>query len=30
VRTEVDERLEALQPRITAEILVCVRRLWQG
>ena len=30
VRTEVDERLEALRPRITAEILVCVRRLWQG
>jgi hypothetical protein len=30
VRAEVDERLEALQPRITAEILVCVRRLWQG
>jgi hypothetical protein len=30
VRTEVDERLEALRPRITAEVLVCVRRLWQG
>ena len=30
VRAAVDERLEALQPRITAEILVCVRRLWQG
>jgi hypothetical protein len=30
VRAAVDERLEALRPRITAEILVCVRRLWQG
>jgi hypothetical protein len=30
VRGEVDERLNALQPRITAEILGCVRRLWQG
>ena len=30
VRAEVGERLKALQPRITEEILVCVRRLWQG
>jgi hypothetical protein len=30
VRAEVEERLKALQPRITEEILVCVRRLWQG
>src|SRR5262249_34665932 len=30
VRVEVDERLKALQPRITTEILSRVRRLWQG
>src|SRR5262252_1894418 len=30
VRAEVEERLKALQPRITEEILVCVRRMWQG
>ena len=30
VRAEVEERVKALQPRITEEILVCVRRLWQG
>jgi hypothetical protein len=30
VRAEVDDRLRALQPRITAEILACVRRLWHG
>ena len=30
VRTEVDERLKALQPRITTEILARVRNLWQG
>src|SRR5499433_1102530 len=30
VRAEVEERLKALQPRITEEILVCVRRLWWG
>jgi Protein of unknown function (DUF2868) len=30
VRGEVDERLKALQPRITTEILSRVRRLWQG
>ena len=30
VRGEVDERLKALQPRITTEILSRVRSLWQG
>jgi hypothetical protein len=30
VRAEVDERLKALQPRITTEILSRVRSLWQG
>jgi hypothetical protein len=30
VRAEVDERLKALQPRITTEILARVRSLWQG
>ena len=30
VRAEVDERLGALQPRITNEILARVRSLWQG
>ena len=30
VCTEVDERLKALQPRITTEILARVRSLWQG
>jgi hypothetical protein len=30
VRVEVDERLKALQPRITTEILSRVRSLWQG
>ena len=30
VRAEVDERLKALQPRITTEILSRVRGLWQG
>jgi hypothetical protein len=30
VRGEVDERLKALQPRITTEILSRVRGLWQG
>jgi len=29
VRAEVDERLKALQPRITDEILARVRSLWQ-
>ena len=30
VRAEVDQRLKALQPRITTEILARVRSLWQG
>jgi len=30
VRAEVDERLKALQPRITTEILARVRSLWQA
>jgi hypothetical protein len=30
VRAEVDDRLTALQPRITADILACVRKLWHG
>jgi hypothetical protein len=30
VRAEVNERLNALQPRITTEILSRVRSLWQG
>jgi hypothetical protein len=30
VRAEVSDRLRALQPRITAEVLACVRQLWHG
>jgi hypothetical protein len=30
VRAEVDERLTALQPKITSEILSRVRSLWQA
>jgi hypothetical protein len=30
VRAEVNERLSALQPRITTEILSRIRSLWQG
>jgi hypothetical protein len=30
VRAEVDGRLKAVQPRVTTEILACVRRLWHG